>query len=250
MINNFVDFFKNVKSHDDLKEMAEKAGLIEKTNTKPDRQEQEDWEYFIGLFLQSKFKELKRPDIKQGAPDFVLPLLQGRKVWFECVAGSGYENTDEYKYGINEVQKCKLDEGFTDKNRDDLQKYLCNVLDNWQKQKMNKMWHVQIYNNLPSAQMCPYQRNYYNMVYSKEKKCKEKIEKGIIGKEDINILCVNGCIPEDKGFLNDANDRICLEPIYYAEKRIYNEEICSGITPLAKMCSILFGLVKGSKAFN
>lgn len=250
MINNFVDFFKNVKSHDDLKEMAEKAGLIEKTNTKPDRQEQEDWEYFIGLFLQSKFKELKRPDIKQGAPDFVLPLLQGRKVWFECVAGSGYENTDEYKYGINEVQKCKLDEGFTDKNRDDLQKYLCNVLDNWQKQKMNKMWHVQIYNNLPSAQMCPYQRNYYNMVYSKEKKCKEKIEKGIIGKEDINILCVNGCIPEDKGFLNDANDRVCLEPIYYAGKRIYNEEICSGITPLAKMCSILFGLVKGSKAFN
>lgn len=213
--NEFFDFFQN-KSFEDIEREYNEHELNEKNNTQPANQHQKQWEILFGLYLKEKFKDAFCRPTGQGKPDF-LYTKDNRKFWFECIASEKPKLKEEKQYW---QPKEFTPEPITPENLFD--------------------GYVNIGDTLRPYQLC-----YYQMLQEKEKQCKNRIAKGIINKNDFNILCLNGYLFERNDFFTPESN---LNYETFCGRKIY-QHIAEG-TALGKLCSVLFGLTQRSDFFK
>ena len=165
---DFNDFIVNRLN---IKEARE--ALKEHNETKANEQHQKDFEIIIGAYLREKFGDsLKRPNIKQSAPDFELTLVDGRKMWFECCSpGENKRRYEKYKTNkpelINLSKNTRINDYFTKENIEKT------IID-------------------PDLSNKDFRLTYHSILQKKEEQSKKRLKNKIIKENDFNILCING----------------------------------------------------------
>lgn len=214
--NKFFNYFQN-KSFEEIEKEYKGKQLCENNDTQPANQHQKHWEKLLGLYLKDNLTEGEfiRPK-GQGMPDFLF-TKNNQKIWFECVASEKPKLKEENQYLL---PKKWTAEPITRKNLSDA--------------------YVDIGDTLRPYQLC-----YYQMLQEKEKQCKNRIEKGIINKNDFNILCINGHLFEkNDSFTPESN----LHYETFCGRKIYGD--IQDSTALGKLSSVLFGLTQRSDVFR
>lgn len=142
--------------------------------TKANEKHQKDFEIIIGAYLGEKFSDsLKRPNIKESAPDFELTLEDGKTMWFECVAPSKKNEKDYEGFKTNKPEPINLS---ANKRISD---YFAT------KEDLAKT----IYSD---SEYKDFRTTYHGIIKSnKEEQSKNRLKKRIIKKDNFNILCIN-----------------------------------------------------------
>lgn len=242
--NDFVNRLNIKEAREALKELNE---------TKANEKHQKDFEIIMGAYLGEKFSvSLKRPNIKQSAPDFELTLEDGRKMWFECCSpGKNKRKYEKYKtnkpelINLSKNTRIKINDHFTKENIEKT------IID-------------------PDLSNKDFRLIYYNILQDKEKQSKTRLKNKIIKEDDFNILCINGYENEmNKGDLlytffettsvcqhyikyedkeyRDITDYIkCLRYIKYGNKKIYRI-MTNTYDHIGNLCSVLFSTIPCEK---
>jgi hypothetical protein len=217
---DFNDFIVNRLNIEEARE-----ALKEHNETKANEQHQKDFEIIIGAYLREKFgNSLKRPDLKEGAPDFELTLEDGRKMWLECCSPG--ENKRKYeKYKTNKPEPINLS------------KYT-RISDYFTKENIEKT----IFD--PYLSNKDFRLTYYNTLQGKEEQSKTRLKNKTIKEDDFNILCINGYYNEkNKGELcYTFFENVKLSYINYEGRKIYRN-LTGSFSSIGNLCSVLFSTI-------
>ena len=240
------DFNDFITKRLNFKEAHEK--YKERNETKANEKHQKDFEIIMGAYLGEKFGDsLKRPNIKQSAPDFELTLEDGKTMWFECCSPG--KNKREYeKYKTNKPEPINLSEN-------------TRINDYFTKENIEKTIID------PDLSNKDFRLTYYNILQNKEEQSKTRLKNKIIKENDFNILCINGYKNEmNKGdllytFFETTSvcqhfikheDKIYrditegLRYIKYGNKKIYRI-MTNMYDHIGNLCSVLFSTIPYEK---